>query len=169
MKDLQCGDRGCDLWPETAFIQGCPAQVSWVSAGFVQFFSFKGYLKMQTWMKEKCHLWSHTQKDPLLTSWCVVFKIDVYVHFGCAEPSLGPAREGCSPDLACGLLAPVASVAEHGLSSGGPQALLPHGRSGLPRPGIEPVAPALAGGFLTIGPQGSPASCHIYSIFFSFE
>ena len=40
----------------------------------------------------------------------------------------------------------------HGLSS--------CGMWNLPRPGIEPVAPELASGFLTTGPQGSPP--HIF-------
>ena len=31
----------------------------------------------------------------------------------------------------------------------------------LPRPGIDPVSPALAGGFLTIGPPGKPSACHL--------
>ena len=49
--------------------------------------------------------------------------------------------------------------AEHGLqacrlSSHSTRALLLHGMWNLPRPGIEPVSPALAGGFLTTGPPG---------------
>ena len=49
--------------------------------------------------------------------------------------------------------------AEHGLqacrlSSHSTRALLFHGMWNLPRPGIEPVSPALAGGFLTTGPPG---------------
>ena len=60
----------------------------------------------------------------------------------------------------------VASVAaEHtlealGLSSCAAQALLPLGVWDLPRPGIAPMSPALAGGFLTTGPPGK--SC-VYS------
>ena len=38
---------------------------------------------------------------------------------------------------------------EHGLSSCGAPAWLPCGTWDPPRPGIEPVSPALAGGFLT--------------------
>ena len=68
----------------------------------------------------------------------------------------------------CGLLIVVASlVAAHGLSSCGSwalecrlsscgaRALLP-GIWDLPGPGIEPVSPALAGGFLTTGPTEKP-------------
>ena len=39
-------------------------------------------------------------------------------------------------------------------SSCGSWAYLPHGMWNLPRPGIELVAPALAGRFLNIGPPG---------------
>ena len=37
----------------------------------------------------------------------------------------------------------------------GTQVLLPHGMWNLPRPGTEPVSPALAGGFSTTGPPGT--------------
>ena len=40
------------------------------------------------------------------------------------------------------------------LSSCGAQAQLLRGMRGLPGPGIEPVSPALAGGFLTTVPPG---------------
>ena len=40
------------------------------------------------------------------------------------------------------------------LSSRGARALLLHGMWDLPGPGIEPVSPALAGGFLTTAPAG---------------
>ena len=33
----------------------------------------------------------------------------------------------------------------------------------LPGPGIEPVFPALAGGFLTTAPPGKPAYIHLYT------
>ena len=52
--------------------------------------------------------------------------------------------------VVCGLLLAVASLnVVHGLP-------LSHGMQDLPRPGIEPVSPALAGGFLTTGPPGKP-------------
>ena len=47
-------------------------------------------------------------------------------------------------------------AAEHQLTSGGTGASLPHGMWDLPGPGIEPMSPALAGGFLTTGPPGNP-------------
>ena len=40
------------------------------------------------------------------------------------------------------------------LSSCGLLALLLHDMWDLPRPGLEPMSPALVGGFLTIGPPG---------------
>ena len=47
---------------------------------------------------------------------------------------------------------------EHRLSSCGAQAYLLCGMWDLPRPGLEPVSPALAGGFLTTAPPGKPQS-----------
>ena len=43
---------------------------------------------------------------------------------------------------------------EHRLSSCGSRAYLPCGMWDLPGPGLEPVSPALAGGFLTTAPLG---------------
>ena len=45
-------------------------------------------------------------------------------------------------------------VAVHGLSSCGTRASLLRGMWDLPGPGLEPVSPALAGGFLTTAPPG---------------
>ena len=44
----------------------------------------------------------------------------------------------------------------HRLSSCGSRAQLLRGMWALPRPGLEPVSPALAGGFLTTAPPGNP-------------
>ena len=49
----------------------------------------------------------------------------------------------------CGLWAP-----KHRLSSCVTRALLLRGMWSLPGPGLEPVSPALAGGFLTTAPPG---------------
>ena len=49
-----------------------------------------------------------------------------------------------------------ACLVEHRLSNCGEWAQLPHSMWNLPRPGIQPVSPEWAGGFLTSGPQGSP-------------
>ena len=55
-------------------------------------------------------------------------------------------------------------VAEHRLrtrrlSSCGSRAQLLRGMWGLPRPGLEPVSPALAGRFSTTAPPGKPQAC----------
>ena len=47
---------------------------------------------------------------------------------------------------------------EHRLSSCGAQAWLLRGMCDLPRPGLDPVSPALAGGFLTAAPPGKPST-----------
>ena len=49
-------------------------------------------------------------------------------------------------------------VAEHRLSSCGSRAQLLRGMWDLPRPGLEPVSPALAGGFSTTAPPGKPSA-----------
>ena len=56
-------------------------------------------------------------------------------------------------------------VAEHRLqtlrlSSCGSRVQLLRGMWDLPRPGLEPVSPALAGGFSTTAPPGKPQSCY---------
>ena len=60
-------------------------------------------------------------------------------------------------------------VAEHRLqtrrlSNCGSQAQLLRGMWDLPRPGLEPVSPALAGRFSTTAPPGKPYSLFIYLI-----
>ena len=68
-----------------------------------------------------------------------------------------------------------------GPSSYGAWAYLPHSTWDLPWPGIEPVTPALVGGFLTTGPSGKfhvlsfysspnrtmpPSTCHFLPIWY---
>ena len=67
-------------------------------------------------------------------------------------------------------------VAALGLSSCGTQMLVAHGMWNLPIPGIEPMSPTLAAGFLTTVPPGSPIllffilfSFNMYHIFFPCE
>ena len=48
---------------------------------------------------------------------------------------------------------------KHRLSSWGAQAQLPRSMWDLPRPGIEPVTPSLAGGFFITEPAGKPLMC----------
>ena len=73
--------------------------------------------------------------------------------------SLLGAGGGVSPVVARGLLVAAASlVAEKGFGSCGPWTWRLLSPWDLPRPGIKPVSPALAGGFLTPGSPGkSPA------------
>ena len=73
----------------------------------------------------------------------------------------------------CGPLIIAASlVAEHGLqthrlSSCGSGAQLLRGMWDLPRPGLEPVSPALAGRFSTTAPPGKPKTLYFYKNDFS--
>ena len=60
----------------------------------------------------------------------------------------------CCGAWALGMWASV--VVAHGLSSCGSRAYLLCGMWDLPRPGLEPVSPALAGGFLVTVPPGKP-------------
>ena len=56
--------------------------------------------------------------------------------------------------MARGLSSCGSQALEHRLSSCGTRALLLRGMWDLPGPGLEPVSPALAGGFLTTVPPG---------------
>ena len=60
--------------------------------------------------------------------------------------------------VACGLSSYGLWALEHRLSSCGARALLLRGMWDLPGPGLEPVPPALAGGFLTTAPPGKSMS-----------
>ena len=51
---------------------------------------------------------------------------------------------------------------ERGLSSCGARAQLLRGMWNLPRPGLKPVSPALAGGFLTTAPPGKSEALLIF-------
>ena len=55
-----------------------------------------------------------------------------------------------------------------GFSSCGSRALLFRGMLDRPRPGLKPVSPALAGGFLTTAPPGKPMT-HNYMENFKFR
>ena len=70
--------------------------------------------------------------------------------------------------VAHGLSSCDARALEHKLSSCGAQAQLLHGMWDLPRPGLEPVSPALAGGFLTTAPPGKPQPAFLIAFFPSF-
>ena len=49
------------------------------------------------------------------------------------------------------------------LSNCGPRAQLLRGTRDPPRPGLEPVSPALAGGFPTTAPPGKPCLAKFYN------
>ena len=62
-------------------------------------------------------------------------------------------------------------VAEHRLqtrrlSNCGSRAQLLRGMWDFPRPGLEPVSPALAGGFSTTAPPGKPRKLHFFKNWF---
>ena len=56
-------------------------------------------------------------------------------------------------------------VVAHRLSSCGSRAQLLRGMWDLPRPGLEPVSPALAGGFSTAAPPGKPINRVLFFVF----
>ena len=69
--------------------------------------------------------------------------------------------------VALGLSSCGSQALEHRLSSCGAWALL-HGMWDLPRPGLEPVSPALTGGYLTTAPPGKPYSVFLIVFFVAF-
>ena len=79
----------------------------------------------------------------------------------CGAQTLGAQS---SVVVACGLSSCGSQALEHRLSSCGSQAQLLRGMWDLPGPEIEPVSPALAGGFLTTAPPGKS-----YCFFFTFS
>ena len=96
--------------------------------------------------------------DPRATLVCV-FLFSAAGGLRCPQGlSLVALSRGCSPAVVPGLPIAVASLSQctgskaRGLSSCG----ILYSMWGLPRPGIEPVAPALAGICLTAGPPGEP-------------
>ena len=80
----------------------------------------------------------------------------------CARAFSSSGERGPLFVAVCGPLTVAASpIAEHRLqtrrlSSCGSRAQLLHGMWDLPRPGLEPVSPALAGRFSTTAPPGKP-------------
>ena len=81
------------------------------------------------------------------------------VSSGCGE--WGPLSScDVQASYCCGFSCGRARALQHvGFSSLGAQALLPYGMWNLPRPGVEPVSPALADGFLTTGPPEMSIVC----------
>ena len=71
----------------------------------------------------------------------------------------GEQASHCGGFSCCGAQAlggRASAVVAHGPSSCGEWAQLLRGMWDLPGPGLEPVSPALAGGFLTTAPPGKP-------------
>ena len=82
--------------------------------------------------------------------------------FSCCEARALGAR--ASVVVAGGLSSCGSPGLELRLSSCGAWALLLHGMWDLPGPGIEPMSPALAGGFSTTAPSGNPSSKHFLKL-----
>ena len=68
--------------------------------------------------------------------------------------------------VACRLSSCDLRALERRLSSCGARTKLLHGMWDLPGPGIEPMSPALAGGFLTIAPPGKSPEREIYNTYY---
>ena len=89
----------------------------------------------------------------------------------CARALSSCGEQGPLFIAVCGPLTVAASlVAEHRfqmhrLSSCGSRAQLLHGMWDLPRPGLEPMSPALAGRFSTTVPPGKPLSSFLILVF----
>ena len=85
----------------------------------------------------------------------------VWAFSGCGSQASHCGGFSCCRAQALGTQASV--VVAHRLSSCGSRAQLLHGMWDLPGPGLEPVSPALAVGFLTTAPRGKS----LMSFFFS--
>ena len=100
----------------------------------------------------------------LLTDWLIAM---LGLHF-CARAFSSCGKRGPLFIAVCGPLTVAASlVAEHRLqtrrlSSCGARAQLLRGMWDPPRPGLEPVSPALAGGLSTTAPPGKPNKYDFY-------
>ena len=124
------------------FLFGCIGS-SLLSAGFLQLRRVGGYSSL----------------------WCVGFSLRWLLllwSMGCRCTASVAVARGLS---SCGSWA-----LERRLSSRGTLAQLLHGMWNLPGPGVEPMSPALAGGFLTTAPTGKSSnflliSCNIYFLF----
>ena len=93
----------------------------------------------------------------------------------CARAFSSCSKRGPLFIAVCGPLIIAASpVAEHRLqtcrlSNCGSRAQLLRGMWDLPRPGLEPVSPALAGSFSTTTPPGKPQLIYTLSVFPLFD
>ena len=96
----------------------------------------------------RCCAWAFSScgERGLLFLWCAGFSLRWLLLL----QSMGSRRAGFS---SCGSWA-----LEHRLSSWGARASLLHGMWDLPGPGLEPMSPAFAGGFLTTVPPGKSST-----------
>ena len=121
--------------------------------------------KMMEMVSLDCPLWNVVGATEELDSWLYFFYLKLYLllavlHLcGCtwALSSYDSWVSYCS-DFSCYRAWALGSV---GSSSWGSWASLPSGIWNLPRPGIEPVSPALSGRFLTTGPPGKSSSFYL--------
>ena len=112
---------------------------------FIYLFIFKIYLLIYFWL---CWVFVSVRRLPLVL-----------------------ASGGHSSSRSAGLSLSRPLVAEHRLqirrlSSCGSRAQLLHGMWDLPRPGLEPVSPALAGRFSTTAPPGKPGAIYLIKLLF---
>ena len=85
--------------------------------------------------------------------WCTGFSLQWFLLLGAQALGMQASVVVAWEISSCG-----SQALECGLSSCGTQAQLFRGMWDLPRPGLEPVSPALAGGFLTTASPGMPSS-----------
>ena len=128
-------------------------------------------IKLEYHVIQQLHFWSYSKKKPyvFLKIFIYLFNLFIYLFLLCwvlvsvRGLSLVAASGGHSLLRCTGLPLTVAAslVAEHRLqtrrlSSRGSGAQLLRGMWDLPRPGLEPVSPALAGRFSITAPPGKP-------------
>ena len=85
--------------------------------------------------------------------------------FSCCDEPGAPLHSGARASHCSGFSCCRARALESGLSSDGTRASLLHSMWALPGPGIKPVSPALAWGFLTTRLPGKP--CEAFRILLS--
>ena len=136
---------------------------------YLQIFT-SSYLQISFWIKDKITLCTARFQEQLCFTMSFLKKfINLFIYFMvvlglrfCARAFSSCGKWGPLFIAVRGPLTNAASlVAEHGLqtrrlSNCGSRALSLRGMWDLPRPGLEPVSPALAGRFSTTAPPGKP-------------
>ena len=144
-------------------ISKCCIQLLWVFSFFFFLVLFIYLLLfLAVWLGLRCCMWTFLQLRRAEAILC------------CGARASHRGGFSCCGAWALGMQASVVAargsvVVAHGLSSCGTQAQLLHGMWDLPRAGIEPVSPALAGGFLTTAPPGKSHRYFLCSSFFIFQ